>query len=210
MKNLKPFTTSRCLLIGGVLLLGSFWGCASTGKMETPSDCRKATCLAQQGKAPEWIVKPQVYSGDKGKIYGVGNASMVKNSGLLRRNAEAQARREIAAFLGTDVEAMLVAYANSTTAGEGDVSSESQDVEDVLRTLTKEELVGAKILEFWENPYQSEAYALARLDTGEAFDSILAGLEKSKKMSDSQIKEIKQRRKEFIDDLDRRIEKKSR
>ena len=197
------------LLIGGGLVLATMWGCASTG-MDVPDDCKKATCLVQQGKAPEWIVKPQVYSGDRGKIYGVGNASMVKNSGLLRRNAEAQARREIAAFLGTDVEAMLVAYANSTTAGDADVQSETQDVEDVLRTLTKEELVGAKVLEYWENPYQQEAYALARLDTGEAFDSILSGLKASKKMSEKQIQDIKNRRNEFIDDLDKRIEKNQR
>lgn len=191
-------------IIGIVLILG---GCATGQESQVPDDCMTANCLVQKGIAPEWIIKPEIY-GDDGKnvIYGVGMASNISNPSLLRRSAESQARRQIAEFWKTNIEGLLTGYSGSISEGVVGQDTGEQDVQDILRQLTKQTLQGVSIAEYWENPYGREMYSLARLDL-ERFDQVLTRLASVKGTSEELAKIIRQNKKEFESKLDGLLKK---
>ena len=62
-------------------------------------------------------------------------------------------------------------------------------------------------MEYWESPCSREAYALARLDSGKAFDNILQKLKEQKTLTETEYQAIRQRKKEFLQELDKRLKK---
>jgi hypothetical protein len=59
-------------------------------------------------------------------------------------------------------------YMASTVAGDPNVTSEEQHVEQAIKTVTSMTLSGAEIVDHWQHPASGELFALARLDL-EAF-----------------------------------------
>lgn len=199
----------------GMSLISIMWGCA-TPQEQVVRDCVKSTCLAQQDKAPRWILESgQVFSGDtnsesqsSGVVYGVGNASGIRQPGLLRRSAEGQARRQVAEFLETDVEALLEQYYASTAANGGEDLGE-QDIQDLARQLTKQTVNGISIVEYWENPYLNEAYALARWDI-DRFDALLEKLAEQKGLTSEVAQVIRKNKEDFAGKMEALFEKRGK
>ena len=171
---------TRMTTIGVALIttMGFLAGCAETQIQETPKTLNQ---IVEQGKGPKWLTqKGAAFSGDRAVFYGVGNAAGLINPSLKRRAAEANARRDIAQEFNTYVAALQKQYLAETTAGSMDRHSVEQHIEDVMKQLTEQTLIGSSIVEYWENPYRNEAYALARLDLAR-FKEMVAGMAENEK-----------------------------
>ncbi len=164
--NVRMITLS----VGLFVSIGLLVGCA-----ETPPP-RTITEVVEQGKGPKWLTHMgTAFSGDRAVFYGVGNAAGLVNPSLKRKAAEASARRNIAQEFNTYIAALQKQYLAETTAGSMEAHSVEQHIEDVMKQLTEQTLVGVSIVEYWENPYRNEAYALARLDLAR-FKEMLEGM----------------------------------
>jgi len=201
--------TTSLVLIGTFITAGILGGCAA-GPEGVAENCVTTYCLVQKGMAPKWIIKPGVYSGDNsGVIYGVGIASNISNTGLLRRSAESQARRSIAQFMGTEIEGLLEQYYESTSEGAEGKDVGGQDVQDFLRELTKETLHGVSIAEYWQNPYKNEIYSLARMDM-DKFEQVLAKLANLKGTSAELVKVIRENKDKIENKMEGLLEKRGK
>ncbi len=186
------------VIVSGALLIG---GCASTdtGRPRTLNQ------LVKDGDGPEWLVNGgKTFSGDKRAFYGVGSAGRVRNPSLMRKSAQAQARREIASQFQVYVAALNKQYVADITAGDGDAHSEEQAVTDTLKEVTKATLQGVTIEEYWEHPERNEAYALARLDLDSFLEKVRnyeSGKAEYKELSEKVRKRIEQNSKKAFDDL---------
>ena len=161
------------LILGGLLAtMGWLGGCSSEPGMTRPDtgarmDPCSITVLVAENKAPKWTTQKGVtFSGDRAIFYGVGNIAGTHNPAMRRRAAEQAARADIAKTFNSFVQTMQKQYLATTTAGAMDKASEEQHLEDVLKTLTQQSLVGADIVEYWDHPCpdRREGYALARMD----------------------------------------------
>lgn len=52
----------------------------------------------------------------------------------------------------------------TTTAGDPDVTSEEQHVEQAIKTVTAMTLSGVEIVNHWQHPATGELYSLSKLD----------------------------------------------
>lgn len=124
------------------------------------------TTPIQDIEAPEWVLKGSgAFGGEQGKVfYGVGSASNMRNSSLLRSTADNRARNEVAKVFQVYTASLMKDYMASTTAGDPNVTSEEQHVEQAVKTVTSATLSGVEIVEHWQNPATMELFSLARLD----------------------------------------------
>jgi hypothetical protein len=150
---------SFILVIGLVLITG----CASTQKVTT-------TTPIQELESPDWVMKGSgAFGGDRGKVfYGVASASRMQNSSLMRSAADNRARNEVAKVFQFYTASLMKDYMASTVAGDPNVTSEEQHVEQAIKTVTSMTLSGVEIVDHWQHPASGELFALARLDL-EAF-----------------------------------------
>jgi hypothetical protein len=150
---------SFILVIGLVLITG----CASTQKVTT-------TTPIQELESPDWVMKGSgAFGGEKGKVfYGVASASRMQNSSLMRAAADNRARNEVAKVFQFYTASLMKDYMASTVAGDPNVTSEEQHVEQAIKTVTSMTLSGVEIVDHWQHPASGELFALARLDL-EAF-----------------------------------------
>lgn len=120
----------------------------------------------QDLKAPEWVKKGSgAFNKEKGKLfYGVSSASGIKNPSLLRTTAENRARNEVAKIFQVYTASLMKDYMASTTAGDPNVASEEQHVEQAIKTVSTSTLSGVEIVDYWQNPASGEFFALAQLD----------------------------------------------
>lgn len=171
-------------------------GCASVGP--------KFKTLKSLG-APEWAEKAGgAFGGERGKvIFGVGIASNISNTALLRTASDNRARNEIAKTMQVKSESLMKDYMASTVAGDPNAKSEEQDVKQVVKTVSSMVLSGAEIVDHWQHPDTGDMYALARLD----FQQFTDGLEKSKELSAKVRDYIKQNADKLSGDLDKEVEK---
>ena len=184
---------NRKTVLGLAMLaaLGLVVGCAGTDERTGP---RPIQDLVKEGEAPQWITqKGAAFSGDRAVFYGVGNATDLITPSLKRKAAEAAARRDLAQEFQVYVGALQKQYLAETTAGALDRHSVEQHIEDVMKQITDQTLVGSSIVEYWENPERNEAYALARLDLARIQET-LAGLQST----NAQFKELDAKLKESI------------
>jgi len=177
-----------------VVLLGMyvFSGCAGTKAitMKTP---------LQDIGAPEWVVKSSgAFGGERGKVfYGVASASGIKNVSLLRAAADNRARNEVAKVFQFYTASLMKDYMASTMAGDPNVTSEEQHIEQAIKTVTSMTLSGVEIVDHWQHPATGQLYALARLDL-EAFKD---NLERARNL-DTKVKEhIKQNAERLHEEL---------
>jgi hypothetical protein len=115
---------------------------------------------------PEWVVKGSgAFGGEKGKVfYGVASAYGIKNFSLLRQAADNRARNEVAKIFQFYTASLTKDYMASTMAGDPNVTSEEQHVEQAVKTVTSMTLSGVEIVDHWQHPETGELFSLARLD----------------------------------------------
>lgn len=188
---------TRLLVSFGLLL-----GMAACASEPTPAPspapqgamARQGTPIQMQAGTPEWVYKKgATFSGERRVFHGVGSAAGIVNPALMRRAAEGQARADIARTFKIYVANLQKQYQASTMGGSANNVSEEQHVQDVLKTLTEQTLMGTTIVEYWENPSRNESYALARLDMQQFLDAM-----GSITAATSQYKELDNKMRDFI------------
>ncbi len=148
------------------------------------SGCGKkhATNLYQGLNAPDWVTQGSgaFDSGDHGKIfYGVGSASGIKNSSLLRKTSENRAKNEIAGVFNIYTASLMKDYMASISNLDPNAMGEEQLVEQAIKTVTSASLSGVKVIDHWVNPNTQEFFSLASLD----MEKFLESLEKMKELN---------------------------
>jgi hypothetical protein len=138
--------------------------------------------------APTWVTKGSgAFDDEGGKVFfGVGSASGIRNTSLLRATADNRARNDLAKIFRVYSSSLMRDYMASTSAGDVDVTSEEQHVEQAIKTVNSVTLSGVQIVDHWQHPATGEYYSLARLD-----------MEKFKNSLD-EVGELDARTKEYI------------
>lgn len=121
----------------------------------------------EQHDIPEWFVAPPREPGKA--FYGVGSATfkMGTQQNRAMKEAEAQARRQIAETLGQEIQAMIKTYAAQVVAPEGQIAEESLAT-DVMRAFTDRAVAGGEIVKRHISDHAdanglTHVYALAKM-----------------------------------------------
>jgi hypothetical protein len=142
------------------------------------------------------------FGGDRGKVfYGVGSASGIRNFSLLRTTADNRARNEIAKTFEFYTASLMKDYSASTMAGDPNVTSEEQHVEQAIKTVTSQTLSGVEIVDHWQDPNTGEFFSLARMDL-EAFKD---AFQKQQQLSERVRDYVRQNADRLHDQLDAEI-----
>jgi hypothetical protein len=115
--------------------------------------------------------------------YGIKNFSLLRSS-LLRSAADNRARNEVAKIFQFYTASLMKDYMASTMAGDPNVSSEEQHVEQAVKTVTSMTLSGVEIVDHWQHPETGELFALARLDLEAFKDNMNKAKELNKQVRD--------------------------
>ena len=193
---MKSFKGLACVLV--LIFILTAIGCSGTKKIA------KSTPI-QDLKAPEWVVKGSgAFGGERGRIfYGVASAYGIKNLSLHREAADNRARNEIAKVFQFYTKSLMKDYMSSTMAGDPNVTSEGQLVEQAIKTVTSTTLSGVEIVDHWQNPATGELFSLARLDL-QAFKD---NLEKSKELNAKTKEYIRQNAERLHQELETEVDK---
>ena len=145
------------LNLGGVALL------AFLGACETLPEQR---VTLQDASPPEWVLKGGgAYKDSEGKaFYGVASATGIKNFSLQRVAADDRARNDLAKVFEFWTKSLTKDYMAHTATGDFLVTTEEQNVEMAIKTVTSATMTGVMIIDHWEHPYRNELFSLARLD----------------------------------------------
>ena len=157
-------------------------------------------------ESPDWVLKAAgAFDDSNGKaFYGVGSASGIKNFSLQRTAADDRARNDLAKVFEVWTKSLTKDYMASTTAGDLSASSEEQNVEVAIKTVTSATLTGVLIIDHWEHPGRNELFSLARLDLV-AFKN---NLDEHKELSKQVREEIKKRADKLHEELEQEVLKK--
>jgi len=150
------------------LKLAALWGLLSimvvfSACTSTPESTRTTM---NEYEPPEWVMKSSgAFEDSNGKaFYGVGSASGIKNYSLQRTAADDRARNDLAKVFEFYTKSLTKDYMASTTSGDFTTTSEEQNVEVAIKTVTSATLTGVLIIDHWEHPGRNELFSLARLD----------------------------------------------
>jgi len=182
------------LAVFSVVLMMS--GCAST-----PSKEITASTPIQELGAPEWVLKGSgAFGGEQGRVfYGVGSAYGMRNFSMLRASSDNRARAEVSKVFQFYTASLMKDYMASTMAGDPNVTSEEQHVEQAIKTVTSNTLSGVEVVDHWQHPGTGELFALARLD----LESFKNSLEKARELN-AQVRDyIRQNADKLHDDLEK-------
>lgn len=182
---------SVLVVLMALVVLAGLVGCGG--------DEKKGSGAIQDIGAPEWVLKGSgAFGGEQGKVfYGVGSAANMRNFSLLRTTADNRARNEVAKVFQVYTASLMKDYMASTTAGDPNVTSEEQHVEQAVKTVTSATLSGAEIVDHWQNPATMELFSLCRLDL-QAFQD---NLQKAKELNARVRDYIRQNAERVHDDL---------
>ena len=162
----------RILKLTGLLILGLLLvqGCGGKDVIES----------GYMEGAPTWVVKGSgAFEETKGKVfYGVGSAAGIRNHSLLRTTAGNRARNEVAKIFQAYTASLMKDYSASTMAGDPNVSSEEQHVEQAIKTVASATLSGVEIVDHWQ-ANNGELFALASLN----LDDFKNALDKAKELN---------------------------
>ena len=92
----------------------------------------------------------------------------------------------------------------STTSGDFTATSEEQNVEVAIKTITSATLTGVLIIDHWEHPGRNELFSLARLD----LISFKKNLDEHKELSNEVREAIKERADKLHEELEQEVTKK--
>jgi len=157
-------------------------------------------------ESPDWVLKAAgAFDDSNGKaFYGVGSASGIKNFSLQRTAADDRARNDLAKVFEVWTKSLTKDYMASTTAGDLSASSEEQNVEVAIKTVTSATLTGVLIIDHWEHPGRNELFSLARLD----LVTFKNNLDEHKELSKQVREEIKKRADKLHEELEQEVLKK--
>jgi len=130
--------------------------CASKTKVE--SDLKIAG-------APDWVNKGTQFINDKdGRLFhGVGEAEQMGSPSLQKTTADNRARAEVARILSSYVDAVSNDYTAASKATGSKALSEDV-VSRQIKSATKVNLAGVKIIAHWKDKKTNIIYSLAELD----------------------------------------------
>ena len=157
--------------------------------------------------APDWVTKGcGIYFKAKGTpmICGVGSVGGSRNISLMRIDATARARTELARSLQVKVKAMLKDYQATTTGGQdfGTSAADEQNIVDVSKQITDMTLSGTELEDTWPSP-NGTFYALVAMDV----DKFKGAISKMGNLSDSVRKAVEERADKAFGELDEEIDK---
>ena len=144
---------NRFLINFGLVVFISMLGACSS----TPESSR--TTLSEYDP-PKWVVKGGgSFKDSNGKaFYGVGSVSGVKNFSLQRTAADDRARNDLSKVFDFYTKSLTKDYMASTTSGDFSKSSEEQNIEVAIKTVTSATLTGVLIIDHWEHPGRNEMF----------------------------------------------------
>lgn len=152
--------------MGALAMMALVTGCASqpTAPVD-PSLQRNGIALNEVPGVPKWVWNLDEYTGGKKVLYGVGSgAAGIRNPSLRRKQADAEARADMAKTMGTYLADLQKSYQADTGMGGTSDKGDEQHVSNVMKQVTEQSLVGARIVEYYERPDMNHAFSLARLD----------------------------------------------
>jgi hypothetical protein len=190
---------NRYSLFGGlILLLAMIGGCTST-----PEPTR--TTLGEY-EPPEWVMKSSgAFEDSNGKaFYGVGSASGIKNYSLQRTAADDRARNDLAKVFEFYTKSLTKDYMAHIMEGDPNTSSEEQNIEVAIKTVTSATLTGVLIIDHWEHPGRNVLFSLARLD----LISFKKNLDEHKELAKQVREAIKKRADALHEELEQEVVKK--
>jgi len=172
-----------------LLAVGLLAGCAS----------KKEQVAAPTSSRPAWVDQGSgAFSGEMGKaFYGVGSAWGIQNPSLLRSTADNRARAEVARIFKTYTASLMKDYSASTMAGDPNVVSEEQHVEQTIKTFTKAELAGVQIVDHYKDEETGELFSLARMDLS-TFENYM---KQAQQLSEAVRQRVVQRAEKAFEDL---------
>ena len=194
MKNRSQYS-----LFGGLILLLAMLGACTS----VPEPTRTTM---DEYEPPEWVLKSSgAFEDSNGKaFYGVGSASGIKNFSLQRTAADDRARNDLAKVFEFYTKSLTKDYMASTTSGDFTATSEEQNVEVAIKTVTSATLTGVLIIDHWEHPGRNELFSLARLD----LISFKKNLDEHKELSKEIREAIKERADKLHEELEQEVLKK--
>ena len=183
---------------GLVLFIFTLGSCSST-----PEPTR---AILSEYDPPKWVMAGAgAFNDSNGKaFYGVGSASGIKNFSLQRTAADDRARNDLAKIFDFYTKSLTKDYMASTTSGDFSKTSEEQNIEVAIKTVTSATLTGVLIIDHWEHPGRNEMFSLARLD----LESFKKNLDKHKELSQAVRKAIKERADNLHEELEEEVLKK--
>ena len=135
--------------------------CSSTTQVESD--------LGIKG-APDWVNKGTNILNDKdGRLFhGVGSASPMGDMALQKSTADDRARAEVARILSSYMDVVSNDYLSSARTGSsanaGGASVAEEAVTRQIKSLTRVNLAGAKIIGSWRDKKTNIIYSIAELD----------------------------------------------
>ena len=149
------------------LLVSIFAACSSTTKVESD--------LGIAG-APNWVNEgTNILNNKDGRLFhGVGSAAPMGDMALQKSIADDRARAEVAKILSNYLDAVSSDYQAAAKSGENTVNEES--VSRQIKSLTKVNLTGVRIIGSWRDPKTNIIYSIAELDMNH-MKSTLAGVQ---------------------------------
>jgi hypothetical protein len=173
MFNKNARILAAVMAVAGVALLSA---CGGKAVVQNNSP------IAQN--APAWVNQGSAAFPGSKALYGVGMVSGVQNRALAIQAADNRARANIAAVLNVFIAQLGKDYAQSTTAGAMDKSSEEQNITNTLKTFTQVTLNGTVIIDHWRDPSDGTIFALAKLDMAAIQDTLNNAKELDSKVRD--------------------------
>jgi hypothetical protein len=129
--------------------------CSSTTKVESD--------LGISG-APNWVNEgTNVLNNKDGRLFhGVGSAEPMGDMALQTSTADDRARAEVAKILSNYLDAVSNDYQAASRSGDNTVNEES--VSRQIKSLTKVNLAGVRIIGRWRDPKKNTIWSIAELD----------------------------------------------
>lgn len=126
--------------------------------------------------APDWVNEgTSVINNKEGRLFhGVGSASPMGDMALQKSTADDRARAEVARILSSYLDVASNDYLAAAKSGNTAVNEES--VSRQIRSLSKVNLSGARIIRSWRDPKTNIIYSIAELDMNQV-KGTLAGVQ---------------------------------
>jgi predicted DNA binding CopG/RHH family protein len=158
--NISTTNFQKIFIVGLAVLLGA---CASKTKVESDLDI---------AGAPDWVNKGTQFLNDRdGRLFhGVGEAPQVGNRSLQKSTADNRARTEVARIFSSFVDAVSNDYTAAASSGGSGMSE--QALSQQIKSVTKVNLSGAKIIARWKDKKTNIIYSLAELDLEQVKNTI--------------------------------------
>ncbi|MDH5180280.1 MAG: hypothetical protein OEZ39_04605 [Gammaproteobacteria bacterium] len=145
-------STRLISIVGVTVLLGA---CSSKTLVESD--------LGLKG-APDWVNKGTQYLNDQGGrlFHGVGEAPPMGVESLQKSTADNRARTEVARIFTSYMDAVSSDYTAASSGGGAGMSEQAMSQQ--IKSFTKLNLSGVKIIARWKDKKTNVIYSLAELD----------------------------------------------